>query len=142
MIPSYIRESNAAIVVYDTTNVQSFSNLNKWIEDVKEERGNDVIIYILGNKIDITDNKQVSTENAEQKAKELQVRFAEVSAKSGQNVPQFFQQLSCLLAGGDEAGAQAPDKPNPEKDSNNKKALSKEKLQNNPDKKKNKTGCC
>ena len=32
---------------------KSFSNLQRWIEDVKEERGDEVLIYILGNKTDL-----------------------------------------------------------------------------------------
>jgi Ras-related protein Rab-6A len=35
--------------------VVSFNNLNKWIEDVRNERGNDVIIVIVGNKTDLED---------------------------------------------------------------------------------------
>merc|ERR1712050_357586 len=42
LIPSYIRDSSVAIVVYDTTNRVSFENTNKWMEEVRQERGTDV----------------------------------------------------------------------------------------------------
>jgi Ras-related protein Rab-6A len=47
LIPSYIRDSSVAVVVYDITNRASFLNTSKWIEDVRNERGNDVIIILV-----------------------------------------------------------------------------------------------
>ncbi|CAD8107215.1 unnamed protein product [Paramecium sonneborni] len=99
LIPSYIRDSQAAIVCYDITNEKSFSDLQKWIEDVKEERGDEVLIYILGNKTDLEQDRQVQTDQAEAKAKELGAQFSEVSAKSAHNVAEFFKKLSYDLQG-------------------------------------------
>merc|ERR1719197_1910458 len=50
LIPSYIRDSTVAVVVYDITNASSFQQVNKWIDDVRTERGHDVIIMLVGNK--------------------------------------------------------------------------------------------
>ncbi|KAK5006065.1 GTPase Ryh1, partial [Cryomyces antarcticus] len=46
LIPSYIRDSSVAVVVYDISNTKSFHNTKKWVEDVRAERGNDVIIVL------------------------------------------------------------------------------------------------
>ncbi|XP_024898642.1 ras-related protein Rab-6A [Pteropus alecto] len=89
LIPSYIRDSAAAVVVYDITNVNSFQQTTKWIDDVRTERGSDVIIMLVGNKTDLADKRQVSIEEGERKAKELNVMFIETSAKAGYNVKQF-----------------------------------------------------
>ena len=62
--------------------------MNKWIEDVRAERGNDVIIMLVGNKTDLQDKRQVSMEEGERKAQELNVMFIETSAKAGYNVKQ------------------------------------------------------
>merc|ERR1711892_1326111 len=43
LIPSYIRDSTVAVVVYDVTNINSFQQTNKWIDDVRTERGTDVM---------------------------------------------------------------------------------------------------
>ncbi|XP_009990228.1 PREDICTED: ras-related protein Rab-6A-like, partial [Tauraco erythrolophus] len=88
LIPSYIRDSAAAVVVYDITNVNSFQQTTKWIDDVRTERGSDVIIMLVGNKTDLADKRQVSIEEGERKAKELNVMFIETSAKAGYNVKQ------------------------------------------------------
>lgn len=101
LIPSYIRDSSAAVVVYDVTNRGSFLNTAKWVEDVRTERGKDVCIILVGNKNDITDRRQVSTEEGEQKAKEFNIMFIETSAKAGHNVKQLFRQLASALPGQD-----------------------------------------
>merc|ERR1712196_425783 len=75
LIPSYIRDSSVAVVVYDITNRASFLNTSKWIEDVRNERGNDVIIVLVGNKTDLDDLRQVSEEEGQAKAKEKNIFF-------------------------------------------------------------------
>lgn len=82
LIPSYIRDSSVAVVVYDVSsrshwigavnlqslNVcadmatsaadrQSFLNTARWIEEVRTERGSDVIIVLVGNKTDLVDKR-------------------------------------------------------------------------------------
>lgn len=55
---------------------------------MRTERGSDVIIMLVGNKTDLSEKRQVSTEEGERKAKELNVMFIETSAKAGYNVKQ------------------------------------------------------
>jgi len=105
LIPSYIRDSSGAIVLYDITNRVSFLNTSKWIEDVRSERGSDVVIVLVGNKTDLADRRQVSTEEGEEKAKENEVMFIETSAKMGYNIKALFRQLAQALPGQDEAGS-------------------------------------
>lgn len=59
--------------MYDITNRPSFQQTAKWIDDVRTERGQDVIIMLVGNKTDLADKRQVSIEEGENKAKELNV---------------------------------------------------------------------
>ncbi|XP_029483833.1 ras-related protein Rab-6A isoform X3 [Oncorhynchus nerka] len=99
LIPSYIRDSAAAVVVYDITNVNSFQQTTKWIDDVRTERGSDVIIMLVGNKTDLADKRQITTEEGEQRAKELNVLFIETSAKTGYNVKQLFRRVAAALPG-------------------------------------------
>uniref|UniRef100_A0A5G2QQB0 RAB6B, member RAS onco family n=1 Tax=Sus scrofa TaxID=9823 RepID=A0A5G2QQB0_PIG len=94
LIPSYIRDSTVAVVVYDITNLNSFQQTSKWIDDVRTERGSDVIIMLVGNKTDLADKRQITIEEGEQRAKELSVMFIETSAKTGYNVKQ--RALACL----------------------------------------------
>uniref|UniRef100_A0A4W4G0I3 RAB41, member RAS oncogene family n=1 Tax=Electrophorus electricus TaxID=8005 RepID=A0A4W4G0I3_ELEEL len=102
LIPSYIRDSTIAVVVYDITNLNSFQQTSKWIDDVRTERGSDVIIMLVGNKTDLADkSRQITTEEGEQRAKELNVMFIETSAKTGYNVKQLFRRVAAALPGMD-----------------------------------------
>ena len=61
----YYRNAQAALVVYDITNKKTFENTRKWVDDVRGERGNDVIIVLVGNKTDLNDKREVTTQQGE-----------------------------------------------------------------------------
>jgi Ras-related protein Rab-6A len=99
LIPNYIRDSSVAVVVFDITNRQTFTNCDKWVEDVKNERGNDAVVVLVGNKIDKPEERTVTSEEAQQKAKSLDAVYIETSAKTGDNVKQLFKQIATTLPG-------------------------------------------
>ncbi|KAJ3623850.1 hypothetical protein MTP99_017513 [Tenebrio molitor] len=102
LIPAYIRDSSVAVVVYDVTNQESFHQTTKWINDVRIERGDAVIVFLVGNKVDLADLRQVSREDGEEKAKELNVTFVETSAKVGLNIKLLFKKIAEVLVISDE----------------------------------------
>ncbi|AAS54747.1 AGR257Cp [Eremothecium gossypii ATCC 10895] len=99
LIPSYIRDSHVAIVVYDITNKKSFEYIDKWVEDVRNERGEEnLILCIVGNKSDLVDERKVTVEEGENKAKLLNAKiFVETSTKAGFNVGALFKRIAKLL---------------------------------------------
>ncbi|KAF6825328.1 Ras family protein [Colletotrichum musicola] len=99
LIPSYIRDSSVAVVVYDISNAKSFQNTKKWIDDVRAERGNDVIIVLVGNKTDLNDKREVTTQQGEDEAKKNNLMFVETSAKLGHNVKMLFKRIAQALPG-------------------------------------------
>ncbi|XP_061343963.1 ras-related protein RABH1b isoform X2 [Gastrolobium bilobum] len=99
LIPSYIRDSSVAVIVYDVASRQTFLNTTKWIEEVRTERGSDVIIVLVGNKTDLVEKRQVSIEEGEAKAGELNVMFIETSAKAGFNIKALFRKIAAALPG-------------------------------------------
>ncbi|KAF6825479.1 Ras family protein [Colletotrichum plurivorum] len=109
LIPSYIRDSSVAVVVYDISNAKSFQNTKKWIDDVRAERGNDVIIVLVGNKTDLNDKREVTTQQGEDEAKKNNLMFVETSAKLGHNVKTLFKRIAQALPGmeGTDAAQQA-----------------------------------
>jgi len=60
------------------------------VDDAKSIRGNDLMIMLVGNKIDQAEKRQVQTDEGVTLAKELGVMFIEASAKTGINVKQLF----------------------------------------------------
>jgi Ras-related protein Rab-6A len=99
LIPSYIRDSSVAVVVYDITNKKTFENTRKWVDDVRGERGNDVIIVLVGNKTDLNDKREVTQAQGEEEAKKNNLMFIETSAKVGHNVKSLFKRIAQALPG-------------------------------------------
>ena len=81
------------------TDKDTFKNVMKWIDDAKAIRGNDLLIILVGNKIDLAERRQVGTDEGQALAKELGVMFIETSAKAGLNIKQLFQNLAQSLPG-------------------------------------------
>lgn len=73
--------------------------MTKWIDDAKSIRGNDLMIILVGNKIDVAEKRQVGTEEGQALAKDLDVMFIETSAKAGINIKQLFKNLASNLPG-------------------------------------------
>jgi Ras-related protein Rab-6A len=105
LIPSYIRDSSVAVVVYDVTARASFLSVHRWVEEVRAERGGDVVVVVVGNKTDLVDKRQVSIEEGDAKARELGVLFIETSAKAGFNVKALFRKVAAALPGLEALGA-------------------------------------
>ncbi len=99
LIPSYIRDSSVAVVVYDITDRASFLNTSMWIENVRAERGDDVVIMLVGNKSDLSEKRQVTKQEGEEKAEQENVVFIEASAKEGHNIKVLFRRLATQLPG-------------------------------------------
>ena len=99
MIPSYVKDSTVAVVCYDTTDAATFESVRKWVEDAVSMRGEEVIIILAGNKIDMENNRKVSTEDGQKLASELNAMFFETSAKEGTNVKTLFNELAKKLIG-------------------------------------------
>lgn len=77
---------------------------SKWIDDVRSERGSDVIIVLVGNKADLSDKRQVTLEEATAKSTQLNVMFMETSAKAGHNVKSLFKKIAMSLPGMEKEG--------------------------------------
>jgi len=90
---NYYKGSHGILLLYDITKITSFENIREWIRDIKEEVSEKAIIFLIGNKIDLTDNRKISKEKGEELAEEYKIPFFEASAKSGENVDEVFKAL-------------------------------------------------
>ena len=109
MIPSYTRDCSVAVIVYDITSRTTFENTNRWIDDIRQVRGPDVVIMLVGNKTDLGPARAVPVEDGQAKAKELDVLFIETSAKANFNIETLFRKVAAALPGvEEEAPAPAP----------------------------------
>jgi GTPase SAR1 family protein len=69
------------------------------VDDVRGERGNDVIIVLVGNKTDLNEKREVTTQQGEEEAKKHNLMFIETSAKVGHNVKNLFRRIAQALPG-------------------------------------------
>ena len=79
-------ENSFFFFVYDVTNRKSFENITNWLEEVKEEVPKDAKFVLIGNKIDLENQRQVPTEEGRKFADDNGMKFIEVSAKDGTNL--------------------------------------------------------
>ena len=84
-------------MVYDITKKETFENLQSWLKDLRSYAEEDVGILLIGNKVDLEDQRQVANEEATQWAEELKVDFIETSAKNAVNVDDAFSKLVSQL---------------------------------------------
>ena len=91
---NYYKGANGIILIYDVTNLQSYENVKNWIAQIKESANQNVIIYLVGNKIDIKEEDRcVKTEDGKKLAEEFKLPFFESSAKIGININEIFEQI-------------------------------------------------
>ena len=75
-----IRAVNAIVLVFDVTCINTFQNIDKWLQEINDNFDNPIII-LLGNKADIEDERKVSKEEIEIYAKKKNLMYFETSAK-------------------------------------------------------------
>ncbi len=90
---NYYKGSHGILLLYDITKLSSFDNIREWIRDIKEEVDENAILFLIGNKIDLSDKRIISKEKGEELAEEYKIPFFEASAKSGENVDEIFKAL-------------------------------------------------
>ena len=79
----FYNNSKIVIFVYDITNLKSFEDLKEWANEIDNQLGlKNVIKGVVGNKIDLFQNEEVSDELGENFAKSLGALFLQVSAKT------------------------------------------------------------
>lgn len=87
---SYYKGAHGIIVTYDITDRESFSAIENWMNEVEKHASDNISRILVGNKSDMTDARQVSTDEGKELAEHYNVRFLETSAKDCKNVEEAF----------------------------------------------------
>ena len=90
----YLRDTNAALIVYDSTRRESMDRADAWIQELKETAPEQCIIAVTGNKLD-ANNKQVQMADGQGFARKHDIKIvSECSALTGENVDQLVQKIA------------------------------------------------
>jgi len=88
----YLEGANGALLIYDTTKRATFEKMAEWLESFRESRGKKPLL-LIGNKIDLSNQKKVEDDEASNFASSNSMNFILTSAKTGKNVEDAFEEL-------------------------------------------------
>eukprot|EP01054_Gregarina_sp_Poly1_P005694 Gregarina_sp_Poly_1__5693@NODE_2_length_28028_cov_167_134223_g1_i0_p15_GENE_NODE_2_length_28028_cov_167_134223_g1_i0NODE_2_length_28028_cov_167_134223_g1_i0_p15_ORF_typecomplete_len208_score25_42Ras/PF00071_22/1_2e63Roc/PF08477_13/2_5e25Arf/PF00025_21/1_2e15MMR_HSR1/PF01926_23/1_8e06Gtr1_RagA/PF04670_12/3_1e05SRPRB/PF09439_10/4_1e05RsgA_GTPase/PF03193_16/0_94RsgA_GTPase/PF03193_16/0_46GTP_EFTU/PF00009_27/0_0015FeoB_N/PF02421_18/0_0018Septin/PF00735_18/0_0042Septin/PF00735_18/9_9e02AIG1/PF04548_1 len=91
---AYYRGADGIGIVYDSTNEETFNNIDNWVNEVKKFTDESIPKILVGCKSDLKDKCHVTTEMIASKAKDLGIDFVETSAKNAINVQEPFIKIS------------------------------------------------
>lgn len=98
LISSFYKQASLIILVYSIDSLDSFNSLEYWLNEVKKYTSPDIFIVIIGNKIDLKEERQVSFDIVSNFMKNYNIVYSnEVSAKLGINTHMMFKLISKVL---------------------------------------------
>jgi len=101
LAPMYYRGAQAAIVVYDITNYDSFERAKSWVNELQRQGNPNIVIAMAGNKLDLVSPdgalRKITTQEASAYAEENGILFMETSAKTAANVNELFVAIAKAL---------------------------------------------
>ena len=99
LAPMYYRSSSASVCVYDITSPATFERAKKWVGELKANVNNpDLVIALVGNKVDLSESRQVDEAEARAYAEEEGLLFFETSAKENVAVADVFEAVAERLS--------------------------------------------
>merc|ERR1719499_2454836 len=94
---AHYKRAVGALLVYDATKQSTFQNCLKWMEELRQNAEPDVVIMLVGNKVDLIEKsdsaRQVYWDNANEFARQHGLYFSEASAVTSHNVKHIFEHL-------------------------------------------------
>jgi GTPase SAR1 family protein len=91
---AYFRGAAGAVLMYDITSRSSFTNVLSWMESISEHGSPLIKIALVGHKIDLEDDRQVSVEEGQKLAETYNCLFFESSSRAGKNCAKVFNMLA------------------------------------------------
>jgi small GTP-binding protein len=98
LITNFYRNSSLAIIVYAVNHKDSFNDVDMWLRELRTHSSPDVKVFLIGNKIDLESERQISTEEGQRYAEQYKLnKFVETSAKTGFNAKNIFIEAAKIL---------------------------------------------
>ena len=98
LITNFYRNSSLAIMVYSINDKATFENIEMWLRELRTHSNPDAKVFLIGNKVDLEKEREVTTEQGENYCKQNKIDlFMESSAKTGLNTQNIFLKAAELL---------------------------------------------
>ena len=81
------------VISFDVTDKQSFLNVRSWVESINTHAAKTAARVLVGNKIDLQDDREVTKEEAEELAKQYGIHYHETSAKANIGLKETFEDI-------------------------------------------------
>jgi len=108
LAPMYYRGAQAAIIVYDITNMDSFGRAKIWVKELQRQASPNIVIALAGNKADLANTRAVECDEAQAYADENGLLFMETSAKTAKNVNEIFVEIADKLPKNEQVSGAGP----------------------------------
>ena len=83
---SVIRSAEGILLIYDITKQKTFDKLNKWFNKIREIKGEDFPMVLIGNKCDLEEHRVIYRDEGEKLARENEIQFFETSCVDRTNI--------------------------------------------------------
>lgn len=94
MAPMFYRNANAALLVFDITSYDSFEKMKGWVQELHRNVDETIVLCVVGNKIDLQNERKVSRDEAKQYASSIGATYHEASAKTDQGIAMIFDNIA------------------------------------------------
>ncbi|MHA2259501.1 MAG: Rab family GTPase [Promethearchaeota archaeon] len=95
--PDYLTDSRAGVIMFDITNKESFNNVRKWYDIINKVALPKIILILVGNKSDLEEDREITTQVGMDLAKELGIYYMETSAKTNENIEEVFEWIALQI---------------------------------------------
>ena len=97
LIPSYLKNADCIVIVFDLTNKDSFISINHWLKSAKDNTIDGTIFIICGNKSDLKEKRTVTNEEIKDYTEKNDLLYVECSAKNGEGIKDLFNTIAKSL---------------------------------------------
>jgi len=97
LAPMYYRGASAALLIYDVTSASSFNKVKDWVNELRVNVPEDIIMVVVGNKLDRVKHRQLKPETGQEYARSVGASFIETSAKTKEGIEEVFRDIANRL---------------------------------------------